>query len=210
MGQKKNGERRVRKRMVPEERRAQLLDISSNILSERGVEALRIPEVAEAAGVTRPVVYRFFPSRKAIFIALLEDLSKSIDDRLEEALRVPKDTLSMVRAFIDTVCDAIEECGPGAWLLLGGAALDEEVATVVKEIEERLSAPWEERVGYVLRGVDPVVVQAVTAMLVASSRAALGMWLREEIDRETAAVTLAQAVNGILRTFRRPREERNA
>lgn len=188
--------------MVPEERRAQLLEVASTILSERGVEAVRIPEVAEAAGVTRPVVYRFFPSRQAIFIALLEDLSKSIDDRLEDALKTPKDTLSMVSAFIDTVCDAIEEYGPGAWLLLGGAALDEEVAEVARDVEQQLSQPWAERVGLVLRGVDPTVVSAVTAMLVAASRAALGMWLRKEIDRDTAAVTLAQAVNAILRAFR--------
>lgn len=202
MGQKKEDPRKSRKRMVPEERRAQLLEVASTILSERGVEAVRIPEVAEAAGVTRPVVYRFFPSRQAIFIALLEDLSKSIDDRLEDALKTPKDTLSMVSAFIDTVCDAIEEYGPGAWLLLGGAALDEEVAEVARDVEQQLSQPWAERVGLVLRGVDPTVVSAVTAMLVAASRAALGMWLRKEIDRDTAAVTLAQAVNAILRAFR--------
>lgn len=205
MGQKKEDPRKSRKRMVPEERRAQLLEVASTILSERGVEAVRIPEVAEAAGVTRPVVYRFFPSRQAIFIALLEDLSKSIDDRLEDALKTPKDTLSMVSAFIDTVCDAIEEYGPGAWLLLGGAALDEEVAEVARDVEQQLSQPWAERVGLVLRGVDPTVVSAVTAMLVAASRAALGMWLRKEIDRDTAAVTLAQAVNAILRAFRLPR-----
>jgi len=206
MGQKNEEGSKSRKRMVPEERRAQLLEVASRILSERGVEAVRIPEVAEAAGVTRPVVYRFFPSRQAIFIALLEDLSKSIDDRLEDALKTPKDTLSMVSAFIDTVCDAIEEYGPGAWLLLGGAALDEEVAEVARDVERQLSQPWAERVGRVLRGVDPTVVSAVTVMLVASSRAALGMWLRQEIDRETAAVTLAKAVNAILRTFRVPRE----
>lgn len=192
--------------MVPEERRAQLLEVASALLSERGVEAVRIPEVAEAAGVTRPVVYRFFPSRQAIFIALLEDLRQSIDDRLEDALRTPKDTLSMVAAFIDTICDAIEEYGPGAWLLLGGAALDDEVASVVRDIEQQLSQPWAERVGLILRGVDPRVVNTVTSMLVASSRAALGNWLRDEIDRETAAVTLAQAVNAILRQFRLPRD----
>lgn len=206
MGQNNDNPRRSRKRMVPEARRAQLLEIASTLLSERGVEAVRIPEVAEAAGVTRPVVYRFFPSRQAIFIALLEDLRQSFDDRLEDALRTPKDTLSMVAAFIDTICDAIEEFGPGAWLLLGGAALDEEVASVVRDIEQQLSQPWAERVGRVLRGVDPAVVNTITSMLVASSRAALGNWLRGEIDRETAAVTLAQAVNAILRQFRLPRD----
>lgn len=206
MGQNNDNPQRSRKRMVPEERRAQLLEVASALLSERGVEAVRIPEVAEAAGVTRPVVYRFFPSRQAIFIALLEDLRQSIDDRLEDALRTPKDTLSMVAAFIDTICDAIEEYGPGAWLLLGGAALDDEVASVVRDIEQQLSQPWAERVGLILRGVDPRVVNTVTSMLVASSRAALGNWLRDEIDRETAAVTLAQAVNAILRQFRLPRD----
>ena len=194
--------------MAPEARRAQLLEVASILLFERGVEAVRIPEVAERAGVTRPVVYRFFPSRQAIFIALLADLSEAIDMRLEAALATPQDVHSMVTAFIDTVCDAIESCGPGAWLLLGGAALDDEVRVIVQEIEQRLATPWMERVGRVLRGVDPVVVAAITSMLIASSRAALGMWLRDEIDRETAAFTLTRAVGGILGEFRLPSEQR--
>lgn len=194
--------------MVPEARRAQLLEVASSILFERGVEAVRIPEVAEAAGVTRPVVYRFFPGRQAIFIALLEDLSESIDGRLETALKSPTDVHSMVTAFINASCDAIEECGPGAWLLLAGASVDDEVSVVVRGIETRLAKPWVERVGRVLRGVDPIVVSAVTAMLIASSRATLGMWLRDEIDRKTAAFTLTRAVGGILGEFRLPPEKR--
>lgn len=197
-----------RTRMTPEARRAQLLEVASSLLFEKGVEAVRIPEVAERAGVTRPVVYRFFPSRHAIFIALLEELSDALDTHMEAALATPSDVHSMVTAFIDTTCDAIEACGPGAWLLLGGAALDDEVRGIVTEIEGRLAKPWVERVGRVLRGVDPVVVSAITAMLIAGSRAALGMWLRDEIDRETAAFTLTRAVGGILGEFRLPSDQR--
>lgn len=198
----------ARTRLAPEARRAQLLEVASALLFEKGVEAVRIPEIAERAGVTRPVVYRFFPSRQAIFIALLEELSEVLDARMEAALATPQDVHSMVTAFIDTIVEAIEICGPGAWLLLAGAPLDDEVRSIVEEIQDNLAQPWVERVGRVLRGVDPVVVSAVTAMLIASSRAALGMWIREEIDRETAAFTLTRAVGGILGEFRLPSDTR--
>ena len=50
-------------RLPPEERREQLLRVASEILARGGAERVRIPEVARAAGVTRPIVYKFFPNR---------------------------------------------------------------------------------------------------------------------------------------------------
>lgn len=201
----------TRTRLAPDARRTQLLEVASALLFEKGVEAVRIPEVAERAGVTRPVVYRFFPSRQAIFIALLEDLGDAIDATLERALErafeESEDLYTMVKAYVDTLCDCIESRGPGAWLLLGGVFLDEEVHVVVVELERRLAHPWTQRIGRALRRSDPAQVKTVTAMLVASSRATLGLWIRNEIDREMATVSLSRAVGVIMREFRAPADE---
>lgn len=194
----------TRTRLAPDARRTQLLEVASALLFEKGVEAVRIPEVADRAGVTRPVVYRFFPSRQAIFIALLEELGMAIDDTLEAALEESEDLYTIVKAYIHTLCDCIEACGPGAWLLLGGVFLDEEVHMVVVDLQRRLAQPWLERVGRVLRRSDPVELKAVTAMLVASSQATLGLWIRKEIDREDATLLLSRTVSVILREFRAP------
>lgn len=202
MGQNQFDNRPGRTRMAPDARKAQLLEVASSILYERGVEAVRIPEVAERAGVTRPVVYRFFPSRQAIFIELLEELKDNIEAHLAASVTKSDDVRIIVTNYIDAICDAIEASGPGAWLLLSGASLDEEVQVLVEEIQEHLTRPWMGRVEYVLRDLDPAVVDTVKNMLFASARAALGMWLRSEIRREAAAHTLARATNSILDEFR--------
>ena len=47
-------------RLPPEERREQLLRVASDILASGGAERVRIPDVVMAAGVSRPIVYKFF------------------------------------------------------------------------------------------------------------------------------------------------------
>ena len=191
-----------RARMSPAERRAQLLEVASHLLFERGVEAVRIPEIAHAAGVTRPVVYRFFPSRQAVFVALLEDLGESLDRHLSPLSSRRGATEAQVGDFVHAICDAIEACGPGAWVLLGGAALDDEVRVVVSEVEERLTRPWTDRVARALENVDAERVRAVTAILVASSRAVLRLWIQGAMDRDAAAVMLTRSVRATLSEFR--------
>ena len=53
----------TRTRLSPEDRHQQLLRVTSDIIAADGVDNVRIPYVAAAAGVTRPVVYKFFPNR---------------------------------------------------------------------------------------------------------------------------------------------------
>ncbi|WP_169802440.1 TetR/AcrR family transcriptional regulator [Gordonia hydrophobica] len=58
-------------RMTPEERREQLLDTVLRVIVERGVHKVSIESVAEAAGVTRPVVYKHFDDSAALLRASL-------------------------------------------------------------------------------------------------------------------------------------------
>lgn len=194
-----------RTRMAPEARRAQLLEVASHLLFERGVEAVRIPEIAALAGVTRPVVYRFFPNRQAVFAELLEELDASIDRHLASlSLRTSEDLDLLVSLYVFAICDAIEECGPGAWVLLGGAALDEELHAVVRDVEARLTRPWMERVARLLPHMEYEDVAAVTGILVAGSRAVLRSWITGSLPRTSAAALLSRTVRAILREFSKP------
>ena len=75
-------------RLWAKDRRQQLVDVASAIIAREGVDRVRIPEVATAAGVTRPVVYKFFPNRQALLVAVLEDFT--------DALRAGKSVCLMV------------------------------------------------------------------------------------------------------------------
>lgn len=191
----------LRTRLSPDARRAQILDVASKLLFERGVEAVRIPEVAAMAGVTRPVVYRFFVNRQAIFIALLEDLGEAIGRHLAPLAQKAGTTDELVASYVFAICDAIEECGPGAWVILGGAALDEELEPIVRDVEERLTRPWMERVARFLPHMGHADVAGITGILVAGSRSVLRAWIFGSLNKESAATLLARTVRAILNEF---------
>ena len=62
-------------------RRQQLLDTAAVLFAERGYARATTSELAKAAGVTEPIIYRHFASKKDLFIAL-------IDRTGEETLRL--------------------------------------------------------------------------------------------------------------------------
>jgi len=55
-----------------ERRRREILDAARSLVSRKGFEAARMDEVAAAVGVTKPAVYRYFPSKDHLITALME------------------------------------------------------------------------------------------------------------------------------------------
>ncbi len=70
-------------RLPAEQRRSQLLEVACDVFAARGFHATSMDDVAEAAGVTKPVLYQHFPSKRALYRELLED----VDRRLLDAVR---------------------------------------------------------------------------------------------------------------------------
>lgn len=63
-------------------RRRQLLDVALGEFAERGFSGVSMDQVAEAAGVTKPVLYQHFTSKRALYLELVDDVA----DRLEDAV----------------------------------------------------------------------------------------------------------------------------
>ena len=63
---------------------AAILDTAARVLAERR-EAASLTDIAEAAGVARSTLYRYFPSREALLAALAETAASEIQVRLEES-----------------------------------------------------------------------------------------------------------------------------
>lgn len=72
-------------RLGPDERRRQLLDVACAEFAERGFHATSMDDLAVAAGVTKPVFYQHFPSKRALFVAVLEDVGGRLLRVLDEA-----------------------------------------------------------------------------------------------------------------------------
>ena len=61
-----------RKRLPIEERRGLIVEAAGRLFGQRGYAATRLDDVAAAAGVTKPLLYRHFDSKQALYLALLE------------------------------------------------------------------------------------------------------------------------------------------
>ncbi|WP_294926365.1 TetR/AcrR family transcriptional regulator [uncultured Paracoccus sp.] len=75
-----------RKRLKREQRLAQLMDLSWRLVREEGTDALTLGRLADAAGVTKPVVYDHFGTRHGLLAALYRDFDLRQGRNLEAAL----------------------------------------------------------------------------------------------------------------------------
>jgi AcrR family transcriptional regulator len=81
--------RRRAAHLGPERRRPLVLDAAPGLFVERGYLGTAMDAVAEAAGVTKPVVYECYPSKEALFRALLEREERRLLEAVAAAL--PRD-----------------------------------------------------------------------------------------------------------------------
>ena len=73
-------------RMPRDQRRASLLEAASDVFTSRGYHAAAMDDIAEAAGVSKPVLYQHFPSKLDLYLALLDASCDSLVDVVREAL----------------------------------------------------------------------------------------------------------------------------
>ncbi len=193
-----------KERLSAEQRRAQLLRIAGDLVAREGIDGLELTRLASEAGVSRPIVYRFFPNRQALIIGILEDLEAELIRRFQEVARrpVPEDVTAATRLFIDAVCDAIEAKGIGPWELLGSKGPDRVVAGLAQRIQARLLAPWYARVARAT-GASAREAETVSRMLVAAGRVVLEEWYTGTISREKAARDATRGVSALLAAFAR-------
>src|SRR6201991_864692 len=62
----------ARRRLSPEDRRAELLALGAEVFGKRPYDEVRIDEIAERAGVSRALMYHYFPDKRAFFAAVVK------------------------------------------------------------------------------------------------------------------------------------------
>jgi AcrR family transcriptional regulator len=72
-------------RLPADQRRLQLLEVARDRFSAQGFHSTSMDDIAEAAGVTKPVLYQHFPSKHALYVELLEETKMLLLTTLAEA-----------------------------------------------------------------------------------------------------------------------------
>ncbi|MGV9932784.1 TetR/AcrR family transcriptional regulator [Streptomyces olivaceoviridis] len=112
----------VRRRMGVEERRQQLIGVALDLFSRRSPDEVSIDEIASAAGISRPLVYHYFPGKLSLYEAALQRASEDLASRFTEPHEGPLGArlLRVMGRFFDFV----DEHGPGfSALMRGGPAV---------------------------------------------------------------------------------------
>jgi len=123
-------------RLPAAERRRQLLDVSVVLFAEKGFDGTSMSDLAEAAGVTKPVLYQHFRSKRALYAELLEEVSHLLLEEVEKAVAAADGPHEQVRAGFSAYFRFVVESRSAFKLLfLGGSRHDRELTAAVDRLE---------------------------------------------------------------------------
>ena len=93
--------------MPKDQRRAQLLDAASEVFTTRGYHAAAMDDIADAAGVSKPVLYQHFESKLDLYLALLDRSCERLADVVADALTSTDDNAERVVAAVGAFYDFV-------------------------------------------------------------------------------------------------------
>lgn len=100
---------RRKPRMRSADRKRQLLASAKKLFVEHGYQHTTTDRIAREAGVSEPVLYRHFPSKKALFLETLEEVRAATVARWNEATGAIADPGEKLRAVIDHYLSSTRE-----------------------------------------------------------------------------------------------------
>lgn len=204
---KDEGREAGRQRLEPKTRRALIGKAATRVFAERGYEAATMQEIARAAGVVASVIYDYYQSKQALYVALLEQHSRAL---IGETIRtsIASDPRTELHSRIDDFLRAIEE-DPFMWRLMfrdppGDAGVGAAHTRVQSEASEAIAAVLATKATNDLSPGDSSesVTTTVVAEMIKSSLTGLAAWWWDyrEVDRaDLTSVATALLWEGLAR-----------
>ena len=124
-----------RRRLSPDDRRNELLTLGAEVFGQRPYDEVRIDEIAERAGVSRALMYHYFPDKRTFFAAVV----RAEGERLFEATNTPPDSrqtlFDQVREGVLAYVRYDEEHPHGAWAAYIGMGRSDPVLRGIEDID---------------------------------------------------------------------------
>jgi AcrR family transcriptional regulator len=188
-----------RRRLPVAQRRELIVDAAGRLFGERGYAGTRLDDVAAAAGVTKPILYRHFESKRALYLALLE---RHRDDLARFAGLIPAEgrVEERLRSVLDLWLNYVEEHSYAWRMLFRDTGGGPEVEAFRREVHARARAV----LAGIIRSLSerPVPRREVEAVaeLMSMGMASLVLWWMEGAGVSRGAVldAMVRVWSGVL------------
>jgi AcrR family transcriptional regulator len=170
-----------RVRLQIDERRAQLLELGIRLFSTHSYDDISIDDVAEAAGISKGLLYHYFQGKREFYVEVIREASLQLRRLTEPDPTLPP--AARLRAAVDAHLNYVHDHGPvyGA-IYRSGVAIAPEVSVILEEHREVIMQ-------YFLRDLrvskpSPVLRAALRAWIAMMEGASLDFIAHPEIGRD--------------------------
>jgi AcrR family transcriptional regulator len=169
-------------------RRAQLLGVALEVFVEQGYHAASMDDIAERAGVSKPVLYQHFPGKLDLYRALLANSRDEIIEGVRQALASTSDNSERVRAAMALWFDYVADHGMAFRLVIeSDMTSDPEVRDLVESVTSESATAISKVIVEDTQLPEPVA-QLLASCLVGMGHVGARSWLSVEsaISRDEA------------------------
>ena len=175
-----------------ERRRRQLTRVASHLIETDGVDAVQMERIAELAGCSRPLVYRYFRGRDELLAAVLDHFGSSLDEVLDVALQARGwEALSQGSGggtagvqLLSSIWDCVAECGMGGWVLRTTADLNPRLRDRLRPAFDHFDQRWIQPM--TAGGLSELQASLVFRAAAAMVTELLRRWRAGTLDRDAA------------------------
>jgi AcrR family transcriptional regulator len=169
-------------------RRKQLLGAAQEVFVAQGYHAAAMDDIAERAGVSKPVLYQHFPGKLELYLALLDQHATGLVERVREALESTTNNKQRVAASVAAYFDFVDGDGEGFRLVFESDLRND---PVVRERVERMTQECVEAIAETIAhdtGLGPHEAQLLSVGLQGMAEVGARWWLSSEdqLGRERA------------------------
>jgi AcrR family transcriptional regulator len=182
-------------RLDVDERRRRLLELGADLFTRFADAELSMARIAKAAGISKALLYHYFPSKEAYFVATLEEKTAELARRTEPDPALPP--LEQPSGSLDAYLQWVEENAGSYEKMIRSAGVPE-----VRDMLDRVRGATAQRIIDGIRAAKPetpVLRAAVHGWLWFMDGACLDWIEHRDLDRETLhGLLLATLVGAVL------------
>jgi AcrR family transcriptional regulator len=181
-------------RLPAAERRQQLLDTAVGVFARNGYHDTSMNDIAEAAGVTKPVLYQHFESKRELFRELLGEIGAQLRDTIAKASADAPGPRQQIEAGFRAYFTFVDSHNDAFRVMFGaGSNRDEEFASAAREVEESIAEMVADQIE--IPGLSALHRRLLANGIVGLAEGSCRYWLLHDVEVDPA--TLASQVSQV-------------